>query len=97
MHNWRYASVNFMTTIFSRMEIIEPVKSQVYSLNLNASICLGENETCSTEVQVLREEYLTAVPCDWSAGFLDESNCLIFLFNIRLSSLLQKSIVDIYL
>ncbi|XP_060573589.1 uncharacterized protein LOC132731425, partial [Ruditapes philippinarum] len=55
------------------LEISEPVKSQVYTVNLNASICLGENETCSTEVQVLREKYLTALPCDWSAGFLDES------------------------
>ena len=63
-----------MNTSHSRMEIAEPVEFKVYSINLNASICLGENETCSTEVQVLREEYLTAVPCDWSAGFLDKSN-----------------------
>ncbi|XP_053400990.1 uncharacterized protein LOC123541000 [Mercenaria mercenaria] len=54
------------------MTISETIKSQIYSLNLKASICLGENETCNTEYQVLKNAYLTALPCDWSSGFLDK-------------------------
>ncbi|XP_053398344.1 uncharacterized protein LOC128556707 [Mercenaria mercenaria] len=53
------------------VELSELVKSQIYSLDLNASICFGELQTCNTVFQILQDEYMTALPCSWSSGFLD--------------------------
>ncbi|XP_060596420.1 uncharacterized protein LOC132750448 [Ruditapes philippinarum] len=53
------------------ISIVELVKSQIYTLDLRASICLGQNETCNYTDHILQNEYMTSIPCSWSSEFID--------------------------
>ena len=75
-----------------RIIIEELLASQLYSVDMNISVCFETGQACDQVLVILQGTPLPTVPCNWSEGFIHKGTTTInIILRLVLRPLLQQT------